>query len=226
MTLLRKLLTMRTSKPLSIIIEGNIASGKTTFLNHFKQFEDVKILTEPVDMWRNCKGHNLLNLMYKDPKKWCFPFQVYAALTMLQRHTTSLDKPITFIERSIYSARYIFVEKLTKDGIILPEHHAILDEQFKWMEENVDFSVDLIVYLRSSPEVAYNRMKSRGRNEEISVPLSYVKDLHNYHERWLYHQTHFSLPAPVVTLNADLDLKVIADEYKKCESHILNKAVG
>lgn len=217
---------MSTSKPLSIVVEGNIACGKTTFLNHFRKFEDVSILTEPVEMWRNCKGHNLLNLMYKDAKQWSFPFQIYAALTMLQRHTQKPVKPITFIERSIYSARYIFVEKLTKDGVLSPEHNAILDEQFKWMHENVDFSVDLIIYLRCSPDIAFKRMKARARNEEMNIPFKYIEDLHHCHERWLYHRTAHSLPAPVVTFNANLDLSDIADEYKKCESHILEKAVG
>lgn len=226
MTLLKKLLTMTTSKPLSVIIEGNIACGKTTFLNHFKKFEDVAILTEPVEMWRNCRGHNLLDLMYKDPKQWAFPFQQYTALTMLNRHIKTTNKPIKFMERSVYSARYIFVEKLTRDGVLKPEHNAILDEYFKWMEQHVDFSVDLIVYLRCSPEVAYARMKKRARNEEKSVPFSYIEDLHHCHERWLYHKTVCSLPAPVVTLNANLDLSLIADEYKKCESHILQTATA
>lgn len=47
-------------RPFTVIIEGNIGSGKTTFLNHFKKFESVCLLSEPVELWRNCAGHNLL----------------------------------------------------------------------------------------------------------------------------------------------------------------------
>lgn len=46
--------------PFTVFIEGNIGSGKTTFLNHFKKFDNVCLLTEPVEKWRNCGGVNLL----------------------------------------------------------------------------------------------------------------------------------------------------------------------
>lgn len=221
MTIINKLVTLgKNIKPFSIIVEGNIACGKTTFLDHFKKFEDVQVTTEPVEMWRNCQGHNLLDIMYQDQKKWVFPFQMYAALTMLERHNTKTNRPVHLMERSIYSTRYCFVEKLTKDGVLLAPHTAILDEYYRWISQNVNVSVDLIVYLRSTPEVAYNRMMLRDRSEERNVSLKYIQELHKYHEDWLYNKTKFSVPAPVITLNADLDLSVIDDEYKKIEYHL------
>lgn len=47
-------------KPFTIIVEGNIGSGKTTFLNNFAKSENAFLLSEPVDIWRNFKGNNLL----------------------------------------------------------------------------------------------------------------------------------------------------------------------
>lgn len=46
--------------PFTVLIEGNIGSGKTTFLNHFSKFDNICLLTEPVEQWRNLKGNNLL----------------------------------------------------------------------------------------------------------------------------------------------------------------------
>ena len=55
-------------RPYTVLVEGNIGSGKTTFLEHFNKFsEDVETLVEPVEKWRNAKGHNLLQMMYEDP---------------------------------------------------------------------------------------------------------------------------------------------------------------
>jgi len=49
------------SRPFTVFIEGNIGSGKTTFLNHFRKFQnDICLLTEPVEKWQNLHGLNLL----------------------------------------------------------------------------------------------------------------------------------------------------------------------
>ena len=75
-------------QPFTVFIEGNIGSGKTTFLNHFQKYEDsVCLLTEPVERWRNLNGTNLLNAFYKEPFRWAMPFQTYVTLTMMERHT-------------------------------------------------------------------------------------------------------------------------------------------
>lgn len=81
----------------------------------------------------------------------------------------------------------------------------------------------LLVYLRTSPEVVYQRMLTRNREEERSVSLEYLKSIHEMHENWLYHKTMFHCPAPVLVLNADLDKSVIKKEYEKYEDSILNK---
>lgn len=48
-------------KPITILVEGNIGAGKSTFLDYFLQYEDnFQILPEPVDQWRNFNGVNLL----------------------------------------------------------------------------------------------------------------------------------------------------------------------
>ena len=93
-----------TNRPFTVVVEGNIGSGKTTFLQHFNKFsEEVEILAEPVDKWRNANGHNLLQIMYEDPHRWdiiitmllvimllfrwSLAFQTYVQLTMVQNHT-------------------------------------------------------------------------------------------------------------------------------------------
>lgn len=51
---------MSKNQPFTVLVEGNIGAGKTTFLNHFKKFNDVCLHTEPVDKWRDVNGVNLL----------------------------------------------------------------------------------------------------------------------------------------------------------------------
>uniref|UniRef100_A0A493U1Y5 Thymidine kinase 2 n=1 Tax=Anas platyrhynchos platyrhynchos TaxID=8840 RepID=A0A493U1Y5_ANAPP len=70
-----------------ICIEGNIASGKTTCLDYFAQTTNIEVLTEPVNKWRNVRGHNILGLMYQDASRWGITLQTYIQLTMLEQHT-------------------------------------------------------------------------------------------------------------------------------------------
>lgn len=49
------------NKTISVLVEGNIGAGKSTFLDYFLKFQDmVEIIPEPVDQWRNYCGVNLL----------------------------------------------------------------------------------------------------------------------------------------------------------------------
>lgn len=54
-------------RPITICVEGNIGCGKTTLLNHMESLEQVEVLQEPVQKWRNVKGNNLLVNKFKVP---------------------------------------------------------------------------------------------------------------------------------------------------------------
>ncbi|XP_054917945.2 deoxyguanosine kinase, mitochondrial isoform X4 [Dermacentor andersoni] len=95
-----------------VAVEGNIGSGKTTFLEGCQQFVDTTVLIEPVTIWRDLQGQNLLELMYKEPKRWSLAFQTYVQLTMMQLHLAPVQTPVKLMERSLHSARYVFIENL------------------------------------------------------------------------------------------------------------------
>lgn len=209
------------TQPFTVFIEGNIGSGKTTFLNHFQKYKDICLLTEPVDKWRDCAGVNLLDLMYKEPHRWSHPFQNYVTLTMLQSHTLQTDKTVKLMERSIFSSRYCFVENMYKNGTIHEGMYKILKEWYEMIDKSIHIQADLIVYLRTSPEVVFERMKSRARSEESCVPLQYLKELHELHEDWLIHKKFLS-HIPVLVLDANLGIEAINTEYKKSEESIFS----
>lgn len=96
---------------------------------------------------------------------------------------------------------------------------------FDFINESQKIACDLIVYLRTSPEVVYERMKARARSEESCVPLEYLKDLHDLHENWLIHGNFFR-PGQVLVLDANLDLGNIGAEYARSEESILRSIRG
>uniref|UniRef100_A0A1Y1LNC0 Deoxynucleoside kinase domain-containing protein n=1 Tax=Photinus pyralis TaxID=7054 RepID=A0A1Y1LNC0_PHOPY len=215
-----------THSPFTVLVEGNIGSGKTTFLNYFKQYNNICTLAEPIELWKNCGGYNLLSHLYEDRERWGFTFQSYVQLTMLRQHTFKTDCAIKLMERSIYSARYCFVEKMIRDSVLPAPSASVIDEWFKWATSSAMCDVDLIIYLRASPEVVYKRMRERNRQEEKTVQLEYLHEMHEMHENWLYYKTMFTCPAPVLVVNADLDKSVIVEEYQKVTPSIFNKCLS
>lgn len=211
-------------QPYTVFVEGNIGSGKTTFLNHFRQFQNVCLMTEPVEQWRNLNGVNLFDLMYRNPQQWAMTFQNYVTLTMLKNHIKVTDRPVKLMERSMYSARYCFVEKMLSSGILQEGMYHVLQEWYNFIHEHHQIQCDLIVYLRTDPEIVYERMKKRGRIEESGVSFEYLKDLHELHENWLIHGKYYR-PAQVLVLDANLDLENIGAEYVRSEDSILRPIV-
>lgn len=50
-------------KPFTVFVEGNIGSGKTSFLSYFNDLHSV-VYSEPTDIWRNIRGHNVLVIIF------------------------------------------------------------------------------------------------------------------------------------------------------------------
>ncbi|KAK9306100.1 hypothetical protein QLX08_003152 [Tetragonisca angustula] len=209
-------------RPFTVCIEGNIGSGKTTFLSHFKQFDNTTVLQEPVELWRNVAGTNLLELMYTDTKRYSFLFQSYVQLTMLQLHTYKSAMPYKIMERSVFSAR-CFIENMKRTKLLEDVEVVVLEDWYDWCIQNANIVTDLIVYLRTSPDVVYNRMKTRARKEENSVSLEYLRQLHNIHDEWLYDQTLFNLPAPVLTIDGNKSLEEMVIQFENCKNLIFNR---
>lgn len=68
-------------------------------------------------------------------------------------------------------------------------------------------------------------MKQRGRKEEKAVSLEDLKQIHQIHDDWLYHQILKPVPAPIITINADQDLHKMVEEFEKCKDQIFNRRV-
>lgn len=66
-------------------------------------------------------------------------------------------------------------------------------------------------------------MKTRDRKEEKSVPLEYLRQIHDVHEEWLYHQTLFSLPAPVIIIDGNKDFDGMVEEFETCRKQIFGE---
>lgn len=213
----------RSGRPFVVSIEGNIGSGKSTMLKYFEKFQDVELVPEPVAEWCDVGGHNLLGKLYEDPKRWSFQFQSYVQLTRLQLLKKQTDCSVKIIERSIQNNRFCFLENARREGSLSGSELEVLIEWYKWLDTNLGIPLDLIVYLRTSPQVAYDRLRQRGRKEESGVPMQFIEGLHQSYEDWLIHQSQGNLPAPLLILDADQGIEKMLETYEKFTDEIRGK---
>ncbi|XP_064884548.1 thymidine kinase 2, mitochondrial isoform X2 [Columba livia] len=207
-----------------LVLRSRPGPGGAGGYKHLLKEDDRKtvVLTEPVTKWRNVRGHNILGLMYQDASRWGITLQTYIQLTMLEQHTRPMISPIRMMERSIHSAKYIFVENLYRSGKMPEVDYVVLTEWFDWIQNNTDVSVDLIVYLQTSPEVCYERLKRRCREEEKIIPLEYLEAIHQLYEEWLIKHTLFKVSCPVLVIGADHDMQKMIEKYEENRDQILN----
>ena len=194
-------------------------------MDHYASLDSVSVYTEPVDKWRNLDGHNLLQLMYENPERHSYTFQSYVQLTMAQVHAEKTPKPIKIMERSLWSARHVFAENLHRSGMMATSELEVLNAWYEFLtgpDSNLDFGVDLIIYLRTSPEVAYQRLKARARAEEQIVSIDYLKELHQLHENWLGGDASTRGGGRILVVDADKDLDDTPHVYSEHQEAIFN----
>jgi deoxynucleoside kinase len=111
------------------------------------------------------------------------------------------------MERSLGSGRYIFTEAIKQKGHISRTEYDILDAWYQWLI-SISPGIDEIIYLRSTPEVAFNRLKNRARDEESNIDLEYLQLLHELHERWLMDHSNSHPPVRVIDSNQPLEVAI------------------
>lgn len=180
--------------PLIISLEGNIGSGKSTLIKYLKtnfsfnrSSDTITFIDEPVDIWTNItdiNGENIIEKYYKDQQKYAFTFQMMAYISRLSsiRNAIKNNYDIIFTERSIYTDRNVFAKMLYDSGKIEEINYQIY---LKWFDEFLDDIQDIkVIYIKTTPEVAYNRVLKRNRQGE-SIPLEYLAQCNDYHNKWI-----------------------------------------
>lgn len=191
-------------------------------MDHFRKLGNVSVFAEPVDKWRDLNGHNLLQLMYENPDRHSLTFQSYVQLTMAQIHAEKTPPgKVKMMERSLWSARYVFSENLKRSGKMASSEFEVLDSWFDFLRtsDQVDLGADLVIYLRTSPEVSYERLKARARPEEKVVSIDYLRDVHELHEKWLILNKDSSRygGAKLLVIDANKDMTEVPHVYSEHE---------
>ncbi len=171
-----------------ILFEGNIAAGKSTVGRRLAESELFGFIEEPVGAWQKDFEENLLDLFYRDTNRWAFTFQLAAFTTRAKTWSEVLamiDHRNVVLERSIYCDRYVFAKNCYQSGLMKKTEWQLYCKLWDWLESNWCAEPDRIVYLRTPAEVCVERIEARGRDEETTIPIEYLRDLEALHDEWL-----------------------------------------
>lgn len=182
-------------------VEGNVGTGKSTFLKMLEKLE-LPIILEPVNEWtqlKNSSGKNLLEEFYGDQKRYAYTFQSIAFRTRIKNLMGCSSN--TIVERSIFTDRNVFAKTCYESGKMNDIEWTDYNNWFDWLSETFNVKPKGYIYLRATPEVSYERIKKRCRSGEETIPFEYLRELHNKHEQWLMDEPN------VLVLDVNLDFE-------------------
>lgn len=187
-------------------IDGNIGSGKSTFVKTLKEYfskpenckwydiesgitHNIRIhfLEEPVNIWETIKDkqdRSIIECFYADQESYSFSFQMMAYISRLStlRKAVHQGYDIIFTERCVNTDRNVFAKMLYDDGKIREIDYQIYN---MWFDEFInDFGQFNYIYIKTDYNVADQRVKQRARKGE-EIPLEYLKKCNRYHDEWL-----------------------------------------
>lgn len=206
-------MSLHSDTPLIISIEGNIGSGKSTLVSilHelFKDELDYCFLQEPVDIWNTIKDEQnvtILERFYDNTEKFAFQFQMMAyisRLSIIKKAIKNKNYKYIISERCVYTDANVFAKMLYDDKKITLIEYTIYK---KWFDEFIeDMPQPIIIYVKTSPEVASERVIKRNRKGE-HIPIEYLTKCHQYHEEWLSN-TNYNM----LVLDGNDDIKEYPD---------------
>ena len=180
-----------------ISVDGNIGSGKSTFVAQLKKqlrwIKNKKIiyLQEPVKEWESFvdkqTNENILQKFYTNPDNWSFSFQMMAYISRVTQLKNIINKHkndnyVIITERSVLTDKNVFAQMLYDAKKI---HDIDYQIYTRWFNEfTQDIQISGIVYVHTTPEKCHERIIKRNRKGE-SIPIEYLKRCHEYHENWL-----------------------------------------
>jgi deoxyadenosine/deoxycytidine kinase len=198
-----------------IIIDGNIGSGKSTIIEKLKK-DNFLTKSEKLNNFEPW-----IQLYYKNMKKYALGFQLEVLMSHMKNKYLVKDKSLTVLERSPLSCLYIFGKHLLEKNILSQLEHDLcirVNEEYGWIPKN-------IIYLQTSPEIAYQRVINRNRSGENNISKEYLISLNNYYNKLYGRNIEYNIHIINADRNIDLvynDVKKIIKDYDIFLTNIIN----
>lgn len=209
-------------------IEGNIGSGKSTFIAYWKSLQkddSIIFIQEPVDEWNTITDKDnitILEKFYENKERYAFSFQMMAYISRLAQIKniikTNKNKDIIIImERCVYTDRNVFAKMLYDNKEINEIDYKIYNKWFDYFIEDIKFNG--IIYIKSNPKIAYDRVLKRNRKGE-NIPIEYLEKCSKYHDDWIIDNN--VLPQLILNGNKDNGENLLYNDWINKVTKFLN----
>jgi deoxyadenosine/deoxycytidine kinase len=171
------------------ILEGNIGAGKSTFLKLIEEHQvGISVVQEPKENWCTpTEGVSLFERFYHEPTRWAYTIETLIMTCRVRDHLQAQvdTNPNRLMERSVYSGHYCFAKNGFESGYFTSLEWYAYSKLLDFMvQEQCRLPLGFI-YLQTTPEICFQRIKTRNRDGERDISIEYLTRIHNLHEKFL-----------------------------------------
>lgn len=189
-----------------ICIEGNIGSGKSTLTKALAELIGAKAMFEPV-------GENpYLDLFYNNPKRYGLEMQFWLMSKRFEMHEQAIRHiwetgQSVIMDRSIYGD-WVFSKRNWLDGNIEDVGYKSYLKHREVMNRYL-LTPHTVLWLHVHPVTCQDRINTRGRDCEKTIPLEYLQGLHTLHAELMEEMRNRG--SKVVALDWDVPFQSVSD---------------
>lgn len=202
-----------------IVTAGMIGVGKSTLTTMLAK----ELHTEP--FYESVGDNPVLDLFYKDPKKYAFLLQIYFLNTRFDSIKKALSNKNNVLDRSIYEDSLFFhvnasLGRVTKTEVKV--YDDLLNNMLEELQGSPKKAPDLLVYIHTDYDTTIKHIKKRGRSfEQIENDNSleaYYKALLDNYDEW--YNNYDASPKMLIDgtkidfVSDMLDRKIVIDSIK------------
>ncbi len=163
-----------------IAVAGNMGSGKSSLVKFLCGNYQLTPFYEPNE------ENPYLKDFYGDMRRWAFHSQMYflAGKFRIHQELEKMRSRVTVVQdRTIYEDAEIFAANLYRSRKMTARDYATYQSLYKSILAALR-PPDVMIYLRATLRTVRQRIKVRGRPEEQSVPVAYIRRLNQLYEEW------------------------------------------
>ncbi len=167
-----------------IAIEGVIGAGKTTLAKGLADKLHAGLILEEFE------ENPFLAKFYSNPMQYAFHTQLYFLMSRY-RQQKKIKQMDLFHSRLI--SDYLFAkDKIFAEVNLNEEELALYDKIYGLIEKEIP-RPDLVIYLQSTPDLLFKRIRHRDRSYEKTIEYDYITKLCEAYNSFFIHYNRSSL---------------------------------